>query len=153
MMSLHVFVALIFSASFWNKLELCYREAVFLLRLLIHFWYFCPPPPEETSCRPGGFLWPSEGGKQIKLFSDGDGNFISSAGFGAPYGYSPAAPLPAYSKPPLPLWSIINNPSIIPSLQLLFFGFSSGLPSRLPSVVFPVIRVPPVYPVTHLYPY
>ncbi|XP_007575767.1 spermatid perinuclear RNA-binding protein-like isoform X2 [Poecilia formosa] len=45
-------------------------------------------------------------------------------GFSAPYGYSPAAPLPAYS-----------------------------LPSRLPSVVVPVIRVPPVYPVTHLYPY
>uniref|UniRef100_A0A3Q2E253 Spermatid perinuclear RNA-binding protein-like n=1 Tax=Cyprinodon variegatus TaxID=28743 RepID=A0A3Q2E253_CYPVA len=45
-------------------------------------------------------------------------------GFGAPYGYSPAGHLPAYS-----------------------------LPSRLPSVVVPIIRVPPVYPVTHLYPY
>uniref|UniRef100_A0A096M3A5 Uncharacterized protein n=1 Tax=Poecilia formosa TaxID=48698 RepID=A0A096M3A5_POEFO len=45
----------------------------------------------------------------------GDGRFVSSAGFSAPYGYSPAAPLPAYS-----------------------------LPSRLPSVVVPVIRVPPV---------
>ncbi|MED6271421.1 hypothetical protein CHARACLAT_019996 [Characodon lateralis] len=45
-------------------------------------------------------------------------------GFGAPYGYSPAGPLAAYS-----------------------------LPSRLPSVVVPIIRVPPVYPVTHLYPY
>ncbi|XP_036000198.1 spermatid perinuclear RNA-binding protein isoform X3 [Fundulus heteroclitus] len=45
-------------------------------------------------------------------------------GFGAPYGYSPAGHLPAYS-----------------------------LPSRLPSVFVPVIRVPPLYPVTHLYPY
>ncbi|KAM4745326.1 spermatid perinuclear RNA-binding protein-like isoform 2-T2 [Anableps anableps] len=45
-------------------------------------------------------------------------------GFAAPYAYSPAGHLPAYS-----------------------------LPSRLPPVVVPVIRVPPVYPVTHLYPY
>ncbi|XP_040010555.1 spermatid perinuclear RNA-binding protein-like [Xiphias gladius] len=45
-------------------------------------------------------------------------------GFGAPYGYSPAGALPAYS-----------------------------FPSRMPSVVVPVIRVPPAYPVTHLYPY
>ncbi|XP_044188779.1 spermatid perinuclear RNA-binding protein-like isoform X1 [Thunnus albacares] len=45
-------------------------------------------------------------------------------GFGAPYGYSPAGALPAY-----------------------------GFPSRLPSVVVPVIRVPTTYPVTHLYPY
>ncbi|KAM7415576.1 hypothetical protein PAMA_017881 [Pampus argenteus] len=45
-------------------------------------------------------------------------------GFGAPYGYSPAGALPAY-----------------------------GFPTRLPSVVVPVIRVPPTYPVTHLYPY
>ncbi|XP_006797754.1 spermatid perinuclear RNA-binding protein-like [Neolamprologus brichardi] len=45
-------------------------------------------------------------------------------GFGAPYGYSPAGALPAY-----------------------------GFPSRMPSVVVPVIRVPTAYPVTHLYPY
>ncbi|XP_069379049.1 spermatid perinuclear RNA-binding protein-like isoform X2 [Paralichthys olivaceus] len=45
-------------------------------------------------------------------------------GFGAPYGYSPAGALPAY-----------------------------GFPSRMSSVVLPVIRVPPTYPVTHLYPY
>ncbi|KAM4576588.1 spermatid perinuclear RNA-binding protein-like isoform 2-T3 [Odontesthes bonariensis] len=45
-------------------------------------------------------------------------------GFGAPYGYSPAGALPAY-----------------------------GFPSRLSSVVVPVIRVPTTYPVTHLYPY
>ncbi|XP_012775804.2 spermatid perinuclear RNA-binding protein isoform X2 [Maylandia zebra] len=45
-------------------------------------------------------------------------------GFGAPYGYSPAGTLPAY-----------------------------GFPSRMPSVVVPVIRVPTAYPVTHLYPY
>ncbi|XP_008285260.1 spermatid perinuclear RNA-binding protein-like isoform X1 [Stegastes partitus] len=45
-------------------------------------------------------------------------------GFGAPYGYSPAGALPAYS-----------------------------FPSRMPSVVVPVIRVPTTYPVTHLYPY
>ncbi|XP_041854836.1 spermatid perinuclear RNA-binding protein-like isoform X2 [Melanotaenia boesemani] len=45
-------------------------------------------------------------------------------GFGAPYGYSPAGALPAY-----------------------------GFPSRLPSVVLPVIRVPTAYPTTHLYPY
>ncbi|XP_028271095.1 spermatid perinuclear RNA-binding protein-like [Parambassis ranga] len=45
-------------------------------------------------------------------------------GFGAPYGYSPAGALPAY-----------------------------GFPSRMPSVVVPVIRVPTTYPVTHLYPY
>ncbi|KAK2838109.1 hypothetical protein Q5P01_015321 [Channa striata] len=45
-------------------------------------------------------------------------------GFGAPYGYSPAGGLPAYS-----------------------------FPSRMPSVVVPVIRVPTAYPVTHLYPY
>ncbi|XP_017283376.1 spermatid perinuclear RNA-binding protein isoform X2 [Kryptolebias marmoratus] len=45
-------------------------------------------------------------------------------GFGAPYGYSPAGALPAY-----------------------------GFPSRLPSVVVPVIRVPTAFPVTHLYPY
>ncbi|MEQ2171966.1 hypothetical protein GOODEAATRI_015998 [Goodea atripinnis] len=50
-------------------------------------------------------------------------------GFGAPYGYSPAGPLAAYSK------------------------LTLCLPSRLPSVVVPFIRVPPVYPVTHLYPY
>ncbi|XP_067376929.1 spermatid perinuclear RNA-binding protein-like isoform X2 [Channa argus] len=42
----------------------------------------------------------------------------------APYAYSPAGALPAYS-----------------------------FPSRMPSVVFPVIRVPTAYPVTHLYPY
>ncbi|KAG7219215.1 hypothetical protein INR49_019275 [Caranx melampygus] len=46
------------------------------------------------------------------------------AGFGAPYGYSPAGALPAY-----------------------------GFPSRLPSVVVPVIRVPTAYPVTNIYPY
>ncbi|XP_026176976.1 spermatid perinuclear RNA-binding protein-like isoform X2 [Mastacembelus armatus] len=45
-------------------------------------------------------------------------------GFGAPYGYTPAGALPAYS-----------------------------FPSRVPSVVVPVIRVPTTYPVTHLYPY
>ncbi|XP_076586861.1 spermatid perinuclear RNA-binding protein-like isoform X2 [Chaetodon auriga] len=45
-------------------------------------------------------------------------------GFGAPYGYSPAGALPPY-----------------------------GFPSRMPSVVVPVIRVPTTYPVTHLYPY
>ncbi|XP_071339961.1 spermatid perinuclear RNA-binding protein-like isoform X2 [Trachinotus anak] len=45
-------------------------------------------------------------------------------GFGAPYGYSPAGTLPAY-----------------------------GFPSRMPSVVVPVIRVPTAYPVTNLYPY
>ncbi|XP_029998583.1 spermatid perinuclear RNA-binding protein-like isoform X2 [Sphaeramia orbicularis] len=45
-------------------------------------------------------------------------------GFGAPYGYSPAGALPTY-----------------------------GFPSRMPSVVVPVIRVPTTYPVTHLYPY
>ncbi|XP_040897536.1 spermatid perinuclear RNA-binding protein-like isoform X2 [Toxotes jaculatrix] len=45
-------------------------------------------------------------------------------GFGAPYGYSPAGALPAY-----------------------------GFPSRMPSVVVPVIRVPTASPVTHLYPY
>uniref|UniRef100_A0A667YME2 Uncharacterized protein n=2 Tax=Myripristis murdjan TaxID=586833 RepID=A0A667YME2_9TELE len=45
-------------------------------------------------------------------------------GFGAPYGYGPAGALPAY-----------------------------GFPSRLPSVVVPVMRVPTAYPVTHLYPY
>ncbi|XP_023250764.1 spermatid perinuclear RNA-binding protein-like isoform X2 [Seriola lalandi dorsalis] len=45
-------------------------------------------------------------------------------GFGAPYGYSPAGALPAY-----------------------------GFPSRMPSVVVPVIRVPTAYPVTNLYPY
>ncbi|KAK5931951.1 hypothetical protein CgunFtcFv8_003696 [Champsocephalus gunnari] len=45
-------------------------------------------------------------------------------GFGAPYGYSPAGALPHY-----------------------------GFPSRVPSVVFPVIRVPTAYPITHLYPY
>ncbi|XP_030579375.1 spermatid perinuclear RNA-binding protein-like isoform X2 [Archocentrus centrarchus] len=45
-------------------------------------------------------------------------------GFGAPYGYSPAGALPAY-----------------------------GFPSRMPSVVVPVIRVPTAYPVSHLYPY
>ncbi|XP_049433685.1 spermatid perinuclear RNA-binding protein-like [Epinephelus fuscoguttatus] len=45
-------------------------------------------------------------------------------GFGAPYGYSPAGALPPY-----------------------------GFPSRMPSVVVPVIRVPTAYPVTHLYPY
>ncbi|XP_005451542.1 spermatid perinuclear RNA-binding protein isoform X2 [Oreochromis niloticus] len=45
-------------------------------------------------------------------------------GFGPPYGYSPAGALPAY-----------------------------GFPSRMPSVVVPVIRVPTAYPVTHLYPY
>lgn len=45
-------------------------------------------------------------------------------GFGAPYGYSPAGALPPY-----------------------------GFPSRLPSLVVPVIRVPTIYPpVTHLYP-
>ncbi|CAK6983056.1 spermatid perinuclear RNA-binding protein-like isoform X2 [Scomber scombrus] len=46
-------------------------------------------------------------------------------GFGTPYGYSPAGALPA----------------------------AYGFPSRLPSVVVPVIRVPTTYPVTHLYPY
>ncbi|XP_035513821.1 spermatid perinuclear RNA-binding protein-like [Morone saxatilis] len=45
-------------------------------------------------------------------------------GFGAPYGYSPAGALPPY-----------------------------GFPSRMPSVVVPVIRVPTTYPITHLYPY
>ncbi|XP_070820496.1 spermatid perinuclear RNA-binding protein-like isoform X2 [Chaetodon trifascialis] len=45
-------------------------------------------------------------------------------GFGAPYGYSPAGALPPY-----------------------------GFPSRMPSVVVPVIRLPTTYPVTHLYPY
>ncbi|KAK1892752.1 Spermatid perinuclear RNA-binding protein [Dissostichus eleginoides] len=45
-------------------------------------------------------------------------------GFGAPYGYSPAGALPHY-----------------------------GFPSRVPSVVVPVIRVPTAYPITHLYPY
>ncbi|TDH13229.1 hypothetical protein EPR50_G00055260 [Perca flavescens] len=45
-------------------------------------------------------------------------------GFGAPYGYSPAGALHPY-----------------------------GFPSRMPSVVFPVIRVPTAYPITHLYPY
>ncbi|XP_026200145.1 spermatid perinuclear RNA-binding protein-like isoform X2 [Anabas testudineus] len=45
-------------------------------------------------------------------------------GFGTPYGYTPAGALPAY-----------------------------GFPSRMPSVVVPVIRVPTTYPVTHLYPY
>uniref|UniRef100_H3DH46 Uncharacterized protein n=1 Tax=Tetraodon nigroviridis TaxID=99883 RepID=H3DH46_TETNG len=46
-------------------------------------------------------------------------------GFGAPYGYGPAGTLPPY-----------------------------GFPSRLSSVVVPVIRVPPAYPpVSHLYPY
>ncbi|XP_037633807.1 spermatid perinuclear RNA-binding protein-like isoform X2 [Sebastes umbrosus] len=45
-------------------------------------------------------------------------------GFGAPYGYSPAGALPPY-----------------------------GFPSRMPSVVVPVIRVPTTYPLTHLYPY
>nr|XP_020450811.1 spermatid perinuclear RNA-binding protein-like isoform X2 [Monopterus albus] len=45
-------------------------------------------------------------------------------GFGAPYGYTPAGALPAYS-----------------------------FPSRMPSVVVPVIRVPTAYTVTHLYPY
>ncbi|KAM6931231.1 spermatid perinuclear RNA-binding protein-like [Xenentodon cancila] len=45
-------------------------------------------------------------------------------GFGAPYGFSPAGALPTY-----------------------------GFPSRLPSVVVPVIRVPTSYPITHLYPY
>ncbi|XP_030272871.1 spermatid perinuclear RNA-binding protein-like isoform X2 [Sparus aurata] len=45
-------------------------------------------------------------------------------GFGAHYGYSPAGALPPY-----------------------------GFPSRMPSVVVPVIRVPTTYPVTHLYPY
>nr|XP_046241818.1 spermatid perinuclear RNA-binding protein-like [Scatophagus argus] len=45
-------------------------------------------------------------------------------GFGAPYGYSPAGALPPY-----------------------------GFPSRMPSVVVPVIRVPTAYPVTHLYHY
>ncbi|XP_068166776.1 spermatid perinuclear RNA-binding protein-like isoform X1 [Antennarius striatus] len=47
-----------------------------------------------------------------------------SPGFGAPYGYSPAGTLPPY-----------------------------GFPSRIPSVVVPVIRIPTAYPVTHLYPY
>ncbi|XP_074495603.1 spermatid perinuclear RNA-binding protein-like isoform X2 [Sebastes fasciatus] len=45
-------------------------------------------------------------------------------GFGAPYGYSPAGALHPY-----------------------------GFPSRMPSVVVPVIRVPTTYPLTHLYPY
>ncbi|XP_034727069.1 spermatid perinuclear RNA-binding protein-like isoform X2 [Etheostoma cragini] len=45
-------------------------------------------------------------------------------GFGAPYGYSPAGALHPY-----------------------------GFPSRMPSVVVPVIRVPTSYPITHLYPY
>ncbi|KAM7018761.1 spermatid perinuclear RNA-binding protein-like isoform 2-T2 [Tautogolabrus adspersus] len=45
-------------------------------------------------------------------------------GFGAPYGYGPAGALPPY-----------------------------GFPSRMPSVVLPIIRVPTTYPVTHLYPY
>ncbi|XP_029016835.1 spermatid perinuclear RNA-binding protein-like isoform X2 [Betta splendens] len=45
-------------------------------------------------------------------------------GFGAPYGYPPTSALPAY-----------------------------GFPSRMPSVVVPIIRVPTTYPVTHLYPY
>ncbi|KAE8291759.1 Spermatid perinuclear RNA-binding protein [Larimichthys crocea] len=45
-------------------------------------------------------------------------------GFGAPYGYSPAGALAPY-----------------------------GFPSRMPSVVVPVIRVPTTYPVTHHYPY
>ncbi|XP_063752750.1 spermatid perinuclear RNA-binding protein-like isoform X2 [Eleginops maclovinus] len=45
-------------------------------------------------------------------------------GFGAPYGYSPAGALHPY-----------------------------GFPSRVPSVVVPVIRVPTSYPITHLYPY
>ncbi|XP_078107614.1 spermatid perinuclear RNA-binding protein-like isoform X2 [Sander vitreus] len=45
-------------------------------------------------------------------------------GFGAPYGYSPAGALHPY-----------------------------GFPSRMPSVVVPVIRVPTAYPITHLYPY
>ncbi|KAG8011750.1 Spermatid perinuclear RNA-binding protein [Nibea albiflora] len=44
--------------------------------------------------------------------------------FGAPYGYSPAGALAPY-----------------------------GFPSRMPSVVVPVIRVPTTYPVTHHYPY
>ncbi|XP_061586615.1 spermatid perinuclear RNA-binding protein-like isoform X2 [Cololabis saira] len=50
-------------------------------------------------------------------------------GFGAPYGYNPAGALPAGA--------------------LSAYGF----PSRFPSVVVPVIRVPTSYPVTHLYPY
>ncbi|XP_047448558.1 spermatid perinuclear RNA-binding protein-like isoform X2 [Mugil cephalus] len=45
-------------------------------------------------------------------------------GFGTPYGYSPAGTLPAY-----------------------------GFPSRMPSVVVPVIRVPTAYPISHLFPY
>ncbi|XP_068616723.1 spermatid perinuclear RNA-binding protein-like [Brachionichthys hirsutus] len=47
-----------------------------------------------------------------------------SPGFGAPYCYSPAGGLPPY-----------------------------GFPSRIPSVVVPVIRLPTAFPVTHLYPY
>lgn len=85
---------------------------------------------------------------QLKIFSR-----LSSTGFGAPYSYTPAGALPAYGKN-----SLVNNPSIKPVCQHVptfefFLCSSSGFPSRMPSVVVPVIRVPTTYPVTHLYPY
>lgn len=66
------------------------------------------------------------------------------------------------SSPPwkkTPDWRSIHLISSLIASQRLsstFFVFlcsSSGFPSRLPSVVVPVIRVPTIYPpVTHLYP-
>ncbi|CAF88058.1 unnamed protein product, partial [Tetraodon nigroviridis] len=105
--------------------------------------------PEPRCCR----VKPSGPTLKTPFLTD---RLLCLPGFGAPYGYGLRERCPpTVNSQPLR----ISNPSVLfitTPFEFFHLSFlhSPGFPSRLSSVVVPVIRVPPAYPpVSHLYPY